>query len=182
MSFATRQRAWTAVSCRARDGPGRRRGLVERFHVWLWVSCSAPTKYRLRRLDRTLISVVPVPNGQDLDTHLAGRASLDENISGTYNARFFPEARATGTPLMPDIFADLPDPTCSHLNPESGIQLSQLLVLIPLRLAHLVLIPLRLARTRAHAASQREVPAIRTGGRAASAIPGGVCLTLWPGR
>jgi hypothetical protein len=26
---------------------------------------------------------------------------------------------------MPDIVADLPDPTCSHLNPESGIQLSQ---------------------------------------------------------
>ena len=32
---------------------------------------------------------------------------------------------------MPDIFADLPDPTCSHLNPESGIQLSQPLGIDP---------------------------------------------------
>ena len=91
MSFATRQGAWTAVSCRARDGPGRRRWLLERFHEWLWVSRSTPTKYRLRRLDGTLISVVPVPNEQDLDTHLAGRASLDENISGTYNAWLSPK-------------------------------------------------------------------------------------------
>jgi hypothetical protein len=71
---------------------------------------------------------VPTPHGTGSPISL----SLDKNVSGTYIARFFPEACAAGTPLMPDIVADLPDPTCSHLNSESGIQLSQPLGIDPL--------------------------------------------------
>jgi hypothetical protein len=65
--------------------------------------------------------VAPTPHGTGSPISL----NLDKNVSGTYTARFFPEACAAGMPLMPDIVADLPDPTCCHLNPESGIQLSQ---------------------------------------------------------
>ena len=65
--------------------------------------------------------MVPTPHGTGSPAPL----NLDKNVSGTYTARFSSEACAAGMPLMPDIVADLPDPTCSHLNSESGIQLSQ---------------------------------------------------------
>jgi hypothetical protein len=49
-------------------------------------------------------------------------------------------------------------------------------------LEHLILIPFCLARETREDASPREAPATRAAGHAASAIPGGVCPILWPGR
>jgi hypothetical protein len=56
--------------------------------------------------------------------------ALDENVSGTYDS-VLPEALAAGTPPMPDIVADLPDPTCSHLLSKSGMKESQALGIDP---------------------------------------------------
>src|SRR6516165_7183281 len=49
---------------------------------------------------------------------------LDWNVSGTYNLQS-PRNFMAGTSAMPEIAADSPDPSCSHLHSEGEIQLSQ---------------------------------------------------------
>ena len=55
---------------------------------------------------------------------------LDWNVSGTYNLRF-PQNVMAGTSPMPEIAADSPDPSCSHLHSEGEIHLSQPLGIDP---------------------------------------------------
>ena len=100
--------------------------------------------------------------------------ALDTNESGTYDVRFsspkpVPLERRLCRKSLP-IRLTRPRPAlCCFPKVESR------------NLNHLVLIPFRLARATRAGGSPREAPATQAVGRAASAIPGGGCLTSWRG-